>query len=88
LTQYLLSVRGGPVFYRIVPFLISWGDTPHPARSAPQGLVLESLRVEHPDPSSLRPLLTALGAHVEVELATETALVVRLNGPNGSKELR
>lgn len=71
-----------------VPFLISWGDSPHPARPAPGGLVLESLHVEHPDPSSLTPVLTALGADVAVDRAAHAALVARLNGPNGSKELR
>jgi hypothetical protein len=27
----------------LIPFLISWGETSHPASSAPGGLVLESL---------------------------------------------
>ncbi|MEO3776519.1 VOC family protein [Micromonospora sp. B11E3] len=72
----------------LVPFLISWGDTPHPARSAPRGLLLESFHVEHPDPESLRPVLAALGADVQVEPAADAALVARLGGPNGSTELR
>ncbi|PWU48849.1 hypothetical protein DLE60_15715 [Micromonospora globispora] len=72
----------------LVPFLISWGDTPHPARSAPQGLVLESFHIEHPDTSSLTPVLAALDADVEVKHATDAALVARLNGPNGSEEFR
>ena len=72
----------------LVPFLISWGDTEHPARSAPQGLTLEAFHVEHPDPPSLAPLLTALGADVEIRPAAAAALVARLNGPNGSKLLR
>src|SRR5690348_1899564 len=46
----------------LVPFLISWGATQHPARSAPPGLSLESLRIEHPEPASLTPALIALGA--------------------------
>jgi Glyoxalase-like domain len=45
----------------LVPFLISWGDTEHPAGSAPRGLTLESFHLEHPDPASLVPLLSALG---------------------------
>ena len=72
----------------LVPFLISWGDTPHPARVAPQGLLLESFHIEHPDPASLTAVLTALEADVEVKPAAKAALVVRLNGPNGSTELR
>lgn len=72
----------------LVPFLISWGDTPHPAPCAPPGLLLESFHIEHPDPSSLTPALAALGADVEVKPAPKAALVARINGPNGSKELR
>jgi len=72
----------------LAPFLISWGDTAHPARSAPRGLTLEAFRIEHPDPPSLRPALTALGADAEIRPAAETALVARLGGPNGSMVLR
>jgi hypothetical protein len=72
----------------LVPFLICWGDTEHPARSAPRGLILDSLQIEHPGPSSLAPLLTALGADVYVKPATAPALVASLSGPTGSKILR
>lgn len=64
----------------IVPFLISWGDTPSPALSAPGGLVLESLHVEHPDPTLITTRLQALGADVEVRLAQTPALVARISG--------
>jgi hypothetical protein len=72
----------------LIPFLISWGDTDHPARSAPPGLTLQALTLEHPDPPSLAPLLTAIGADVEIRPAATAALVARLSGPNGSHELR
>jgi catechol 2,3-dioxygenase-like lactoylglutathione lyase family enzyme len=72
----------------VIPFLISWDDTPHPAHSAPPGLTLESLHIEHPDPASVGPNLHALGAHVEVRPAPEPALVARVFGPRGVDELR
>ena len=72
----------------VVPFLISWGDTPHPAASAPAGLVLESLHVEHPDPESVIRPLQALGANVEVRQASQPAMVIRIHGPGGRAELR
>ena len=72
----------------LVPFLISWGDTEHPARSAPPGLSLTSLRIEHPDPASLTPALTALGAGIDVTPAAAPALVATLTGPAGTKVLR
>jgi len=72
----------------MVPFLICWGDTEHPASTAPAGLLLEFLHIEHPDPPSLVPLLTALSAHVDVKPAMTPALVARLNGPHGVTVLR
>jgi len=72
----------------LVPFLICWGDTEHPAGSAPPGLSLTSLQIEHPDPRSLAPVLAALGADIEVIPAAAPALVAQLSGPAGSKVLR
>jgi hypothetical protein len=77
------AVAGGPV-----PFLISWGDTEHPARSAPRGLILESFHLEHPDPASLASLLNALGADTQIRPAAAPALIAHLSGPNGSAVLR
>jgi hypothetical protein len=81
LTRNALSA--GPI-----PFLITRSETPHPAASAPQGLVLESLHLEHPDPSSVLGPLRALGAHIEVRAAQRAALVARVTGPRGTVELR
>jgi len=72
----------------LVPFLICWGDTEHPARSAPRGLILKAIRIQHPDPPSLAPLLMALDTNVEVKQGQAPALVAYLSGPNGSKILR
>jgi len=72
----------------LVPFFICWGGTEHPARSAPRGLTLNSLQIEHPDPPSFGPLLMAIGANVEVRQGQAPALVAYLSGPNGSKVLR
>ncbi len=77
----------------LVPFLISWGDTEHPASSAPGGLTLEAFHLEHPDPASVAAKLAALGADVlgagvEIRPAASAALAARLSGPNGSVVLR
>jgi hypothetical protein len=77
------ALTAGPI-----PFLISWGETPHPASSAPVGLLLESLHIEHPDPPSLAGPLRALGAQVEVRRAAAVALVAQVTGPRGTTELR
>jgi hypothetical protein len=71
-----------------IPFLIGWGETPHPARSAPTGLTLMSFHIEHPEPASLATPLAAVGAAVEVRHALEPALVATIGGPQGARELR
>ena len=73
------AVAGG-----LVPFLISWGDTEHPARSAPLSSHPESFHLQHPDPASLAPLLTALDADAQIRPAAAPALIAHLSGPNGS----
>jgi Glyoxalase-like domain len=72
----------------LIPFLINWGDTEHPARSAPPGLVLESIQAEHPDPPALAPIFAALGIDIQVTRAPAPALVARLTAPNGRSVLR
>jgi hypothetical protein len=72
----------------LIPFLISWGETRHPASTAPGGLVLESLQIEHPDPPDLLRPLVALGAQIEVRPAPTSALVALISGPHGSDQLR
>ena len=79
----LNAASGSPV-----PFLIDWGDTPHPSRSAPGGVRLVSLRIEHPDPDSVAAALAALGAATEVVAAPEFAIVATLDCPAGRRELR
>ena len=90
LTRALLRwrVTGNAQAAGLIPFLIEWGETPHPAVDAPPGLALLSLHLEHPDPQSLATALAALGANVEVRKAPEPALVARIDGPQGEQELR
>ena len=77
------ALDGGPA-----PFLISWGATVHPARTAPQGVVLEQLSIEAPHPDVLTPTLRALGVDISVTSAAETALVADLRCPKGPLQLR
>ena len=45
----------------VMPFVIDWGDTAHPATALPQVLRLESLQLFHPEPDDLTAGLRALG---------------------------
>jgi catechol 2,3-dioxygenase-like lactoylglutathione lyase family enzyme len=49
----------------VVPFLIDWGRTPHPARRLPV-VPLTGLTGSHPEPALVRARLAALGVELEV----------------------
>jgi hypothetical protein len=71
----------------VLPFLIAWGTTPHPAGGVPggiaDGLTLENLSLEHPDPERIRRWLKVLELEVPVGEAPSPAMVVVLNTPLG-----
>ena len=72
----------------IIPFVIDWGDSPHPARTAAQGLSLASIHAEHPFPSRPAEVLAALGLDLEVRDGPQAGLAVRVGGPGGVVPLR
>jgi hypothetical protein len=70
-----------------VPFLIAWGDTPHPAVSAPPAGELIDVRIEHPEPDRVAAALAAIGAQVEIAAAKRFRLIARIRTPAGAVEL-
>ncbi len=64
----------------LVPFLIDWGDTLHPAGNAPRGGAFVSMRAEHPEPVRVGASLEALDVELAVELAPVPRLVAVLRG--------
>lgn len=72
----------------VVPFFIDWGDSPHPAASAPTGPVLESLRAEHPAPGVVKNALAAVGIHLPVASGPRPTLIAALRTKKGLIELR
>jgi hypothetical protein len=71
----------------VVPFLIDWLDSPHPAERAPDGCELVGLRAEHPDPGCALPLLAALELTLPVSEGAVPALIATIRSPNGVVEL-
>lgn len=67
----------------VVPFLIEWGDTPHPAASAPRGGSLERLEIGHPDPHEVAAALGGLGLEYDVDEAPTPTLRATLRTPAG-----
>ena len=72
----------------LVPFLIDWGTSPHPALSAPGGAAILDLPAEHPDPSLVERYLRVIGVEMEVSQAAAPALVARVRTRSGEVELR
>jgi hypothetical protein len=72
----------------VVPFLIAWGDTEHPSRTAARGARLESFTAAHPDPAGVRERLAALDVtDLTVEPAPSPALRAVIETPSGPVEL-
>lgn len=72
----------------VVPFLIDWGTSPHPAVTAPVGGTCVSLRAEHPDPSSVERCLKMLELEMDVASGRAPALVATIRTRRGEVELR
>jgi hypothetical protein len=69
----------------LLPFLIDWGESPHPATTSPVGLVLEHFVLSGPSPDALRGLLVDIGLEGPwaVEASPEPALRAVLKNPQG-----
>src|SRR5262249_26877228 len=67
----------------LVPFLIDWLGSEPPSRSGPQGLVLDRLEVELPDPDRLSSIVRALEVDVTVTAASRARISAHVRGPNG-----
>jgi len=70
----------------LVPFLIDWGETPQPSRTAPGGVRLVDLAARHPDAERITAARAALGLHDPVG-AGEPAFHATVRGPRGELRL-
>lgn len=72
----------------LVPFLIDWGVSPHPAATAPSGGDLVAMRAEHPDPAAVERCLRVLDLELEVTRGPLPTLVATIRTTSGDVELR
>lgn len=72
----------------IVPLLINWGESDHPANSAAKGATLISLRAEHPDVQRVSAMLRHLAIDLPLKAGESPALIAIIEGPRGRVELR
>ena len=71
----------------VVPFLIDWGSSEHPAKAAAKGVELVSFRGEHSDAPEVRRMLHVLGVQFPVDPAPVPRLIATLRGPVGDSVL-
>ncbi|MEM1196249.1 MAG: VOC family protein [Pseudomonadota bacterium] len=68
----------------VIPFLIDWQDTPHPAEPWPGEAALTGFELEHPEPERFRPALAVLAPGIDLKRgAEEAALTARITTPRG-----
>jgi len=79
------SAEGGE---GVIPFLIDWEGSPHPATSTQPQLPLVDLVAEHPEPDTVTPTLSALGLGLVVTQGREPALIATFRTPEGDITLR
>jgi hypothetical protein len=72
----------------IVPFLIDWGTTQHPANAVPSGGTLVELRAVHPQPERVAKMLQALDIDMRVDAGARVAIVATIDGVSGPVQVR
>lgn len=70
-----------------VPFLIAWGDAPHPAGAAPRAGELVGLRAVHPEPARVLAAFGALGVEMDVGAGPQFRLIAKIRTADGLREL-
>ena len=61
-----------------VPFLISWGSTPHPATNVPRAGELIEFSIEHPQRDDVLTAFVTLGIEVNVVAAITMRIIARI----------
>jgi hypothetical protein len=70
-------------FGEAIPFVIDWGQSPHPSESVPAGCRLRSFGVLHPKADELARLYAALDIPIPVKRGAYPGFVAELATPNG-----
>ena len=83
MTDPYVRVDGG-----VVPFLIDWGQSLHPAADLADEVRLLALQIRHPRAASVRDKLHRLKIDIEVAPSDHAELVAILDTPAGTVELR
>ena len=66
-----------------VPFLISWGETPHPAKSVTRAGELVGFEIQHPNPKKVRESLKTLGVNIKITKGKKPKIIAKIRTENG-----
>jgi len=89
--RWHLSIRREAFGDGLVPFVIDWGETPHPSQGSDalaEPTRLTALRAGHPDPDPIHRALDAMDVALDVLVSESPWLEVTLEGPTGSWRLQ
>lgn len=86
LLSWRLTEVPGDTVPVLLPFLIDWGDSPHPSATAAGGRLIE-FHAESPHPEAPREALAALGADLAVRQGERAKLAATIAGPRGETAL-
>ena len=67
----------------LVPFVIDWGDSPHPTTRPIPRITLREFRAVHPDPASVRPALAAMRVDLHIDIGEPAELRAIVDGASG-----
>lgn len=88
LIQWRLARPPAGPEWLVVPFMIDWGDSPHPSQTSPGGVSLRELHAEHPDPDEVNRRLTAIDVQLPVHEASEPTLILTVDARSELTVLR
>ncbi len=66
-----------------IPFLISWGDSPHPAKALPKAGELVGLEIYHPNPDEVNEALQHLDVHLNIIPSDRPSLIALIKTKEG-----
>lgn len=67
----------------MVPFVIQWISTPHPATTSPRGCELLQFSAEHPSPNTFTKLFSKLSFPFQIVENPSFQLKAKINSPKG-----
>jgi hypothetical protein len=67
----------------VIPSLIDWKNSPHPAPHLPQGCTLKNLKAIHPDAKNIKAQMEKLEIAFDLEMGEMPRLIAEIETPKG-----